>query len=41
MEFRKRLLPLSYKLATMPENQLKTYERPDAYHSKGWSCGVE
>lgn len=28
-------------MANLPKETLKKYERPEIFHSKGWSCGVE
>jgi hypothetical protein len=28
-------------LANLPKETLKKYERPEIFHSQGWSCGVE
>lgn len=41
VETRSKLLPQSYRLAHLPPNILKKYERPEIFHSLGWSCGVE
>lgn len=38
---RNNLLPQAYRLATLPSESLKKLARPEIYHSKGWSCGVE
>ena len=40
-EQRKMTLPLFHKLANLPKETLKKYERPEIFHSQGWSCGVE
>lgn len=40
-ELRRATLPLFHKLANLPAEKLKKYERPDIFYSKGWSCGVE
>ena len=40
-EQRKKTLPLFHRLANLPPATLKKYERPEIYHSQGWSCGVE
>jgi hypothetical protein len=41
IETRKKLLPLSYRLANLKPEILKKYTRSDIFHSLGWSCGVE
>lgn len=41
VEIRKKLLPLSHRLANLPPAILKKYTRPEIFHSLGWSCGVE
>lgn len=38
---RSNLLPQAYRLARLPADSLKKLARPEIYHSKGWSCGVE
>ena len=30
-----------HKLANLPKDILKKYERPEIFHSQGWSHGVE
>ncbi len=40
-EQRKRTLKLFHKLANLPKETLKKYERPEIYHALGWACGVE
>lgn len=41
VEARANLLPQAYRLATLPATNLKKLMRPEIFHSKGWSCGVE
>ena len=41
VELRKSTLPLFSRLANLPEETLKKYMRPEIFHSRGWSCGVE
>ena len=41
MEQRKATLPLFHKLANLPAETLKKYMRPEIFHSRGWSHGVE
>jgi isopenicillin N synthase-like dioxygenase len=40
-EARARLLPLIWRLGRLPAQTLRQYERPDLYHSIGWSKGFE
>lgn len=41
VQARQNLLPQAWKLANLPPPSLKKLMRPDIYHSRGWSCGVE
>ena len=38
---RRDTLPLFWKIANLPKETLEKYERPEIFHSQGWSCGVE
>ena len=38
---RKAPLPLFHRLANLPKDKLKKYERPQIFYSQGWSCGVQ
>ncbi|CAE7735966.1 unnamed protein product [Symbiodinium sp. CCMP2592] len=40
-EVRRKLLPLSRRLAQLPKDVLETYERADAHYCVGWSHGRE
>ncbi|CAE7532818.1 unnamed protein product [Symbiodinium natans] len=40
-ELRKKLLPLSRRLAQLPKDVLEKYERADAHYCVGWSHGRE
>lgn len=41
VQARKNLLPQAWRLANLPPTSLQKLMRPDIYHSRGWSCGVE
>lgn len=39
-EARKAALPAIWQLGNLPSETLKKYERPEIFHSLGWSKGV-
>lgn len=36
-QLRKQTLPLIQRLASLPADKLRKYERPDMYFTRGWS----
>ena len=41
VEQRAKTLPLFHQLGNLPKETLEKYERPEVFHSQGWSHGVE